>query len=400
MHDHYDVIVCGAGPAGVTASLAAARRGARTLLVDEDANPGGAHIDHFILALCGEPFEGLTKEICDDLAAIDSSFARGWPHTFDVHNYLVVVRRKLREAGVAFLPHTRVHGTVTDGERVIGIKFTRPNAAAQDEAIVTGKVIVDSTGNGDVSFFSGVPYRFGREARSEFNESFAPESADRCVQQITWMYLVAKTRETDHKPSHAHYDDGRYLIWGGGFDCPDPTDPAALEATQDEAWRLFPSRKLREHILAGADYIVWQKPVGSVVSYDDPTLAIAYDITGNPDYAACALELLSLCPKHGIAGVNPDCLYRTNAYFTPARSGKPGAQEMVLNLAKVELYGYLPRLMRPVIQALAADPDGFLEHARDWRERRRRMTDTVSGPQPGQKPGMRRGVLSTESFAE
>ena len=295
-HDHYDVIVCGAGPAGVTASLAAARGGARTLLVDEDANPGGSHVDHFILALCGDPFEGLIKEISVDLAAIDSSFARGWPHVFDVHNYLVVVRRKLREAGVEFLPHTRIHGTVTDGDRVTGIKFTRRNVTEQCEAIVTGKVIIDSTGNGDVSFFSGVPYRFGREARSEFDESFAPEVADSYVQQLTWMYQVAKVRETDKKPSHAHYDDGRYLIWGGGFDCPDPTDPAALEATQDEAWRametqfnkhkengfrvvaIAPKMGIRETRRIMGDYIINENDLRNAVAFEDRICRARYPL--------------------------------------------------------------------------------------------------------------------------
>lgn len=296
MQDHFDVIVCGAGPAGVSASLAAARRGARTLLVDEDANPGGAHIDHFILALCGEPFEGLTGEICDDLAAIDSSFARGWPHTFDAHNYLVIIRRKLREAGVEFLPHTLIHGTVTDGERVTGIKITRRNTDSHGETIVGGKVIIDATGNGDVSFFSGVPFRFGREARSEFDESFAPEVADRHVQQITWMYVVAKTRETEHKPSHAHYDDGRYLVWGGGFDCPDPTNPAMLEATQDEAWRdmerqfahhqangyrvigIAPRMGIRETRRIEGDYIIHENDLRNAVRFEDRICRARYPL--------------------------------------------------------------------------------------------------------------------------
>lgn len=299
MRDHHDVIVCGAGPAGVSASLAAARRGARTLLVDEDANPGGAHIDQFILALCGgpfDPFEGLTKELADGLAAIDSSFARGWPFVFDVHNYLVVVRRLLREAGVEFLPHTRIHGTTVEGDRVTGIRFFRRDEARQAEVVVAGTVIIDSTGNGDVAFFSGVPYRFGREARSEFDEPFAPEVADRHVQQITWMYQVAKTRETDTKPSHAHYDDGRYLVWGGGFDCADPTDPAALEATQDEAWRAMeqqfathrkngfrvvaaaPRMGIRETRRIEGDYIIHENDLRNATRFEDRICRASYPL--------------------------------------------------------------------------------------------------------------------------
>ncbi len=41
MHAHCDVLVIGAGPAGLAAALAAGRGGARVLLVDEDAQPGG-----------------------------------------------------------------------------------------------------------------------------------------------------------------------------------------------------------------------------------------------------------------------------------------------------------------------------------------------------------------------
>lgn len=42
MHAHCDVLVVGAGPAGLTAALAAARAGARVILVDELPRPGGS----------------------------------------------------------------------------------------------------------------------------------------------------------------------------------------------------------------------------------------------------------------------------------------------------------------------------------------------------------------------
>ncbi|MCZ9342888.1 FAD-dependent oxidoreductase, partial [Streptomyces sp. TRM76130] len=42
MHAHCDILVVGAGPAGLSATLAAARSGARVILVDELPRPGGS----------------------------------------------------------------------------------------------------------------------------------------------------------------------------------------------------------------------------------------------------------------------------------------------------------------------------------------------------------------------
>ena len=37
----FDIVVVGAGPAGLAAAIEAAKRGARTLVVDENNKPGG-----------------------------------------------------------------------------------------------------------------------------------------------------------------------------------------------------------------------------------------------------------------------------------------------------------------------------------------------------------------------
>ena len=71
----YDVVVIGAGAAGMPAAVAAARAGARTLLLEKESFPGGVavpamHQSICGLYLCGEdlPAEtlnaGITREIC------------------------------------------------------------------------------------------------------------------------------------------------------------------------------------------------------------------------------------------------------------------------------------------------------------------------------------------------
>lgn len=74
----YDVVVIGAGAAGLPAAVASARAGARTLLVEKESLPGGAAVSALHQSICGLyvcgpdlPTEtlnaGLTREICSQI---------------------------------------------------------------------------------------------------------------------------------------------------------------------------------------------------------------------------------------------------------------------------------------------------------------------------------------------
>ncbi len=53
-----DVVVVGAGPGGVPAAIAAARQGAKVILLEEDNMPGGAPVDMYVPFICGGPRGG------------------------------------------------------------------------------------------------------------------------------------------------------------------------------------------------------------------------------------------------------------------------------------------------------------------------------------------------------
>jgi flavin-dependent dehydrogenase len=60
----YDVVVCGAGPAGVAAAIAAGRAGARVLLVEPQNALGGVWTSGLLsLILDGQNKPGLLQEI-------------------------------------------------------------------------------------------------------------------------------------------------------------------------------------------------------------------------------------------------------------------------------------------------------------------------------------------------
>src|ERR1700722_8354699 len=66
LDDSWDVIVVGGGPAGSTAAIAAAREGAKTLLIEQTGALGGSGTSALVPAWC--PFSDLDKIIYRGLA--------------------------------------------------------------------------------------------------------------------------------------------------------------------------------------------------------------------------------------------------------------------------------------------------------------------------------------------
>src|SRR5680860_46336 len=50
--------------------------------------------------------------------------------------------------------------------------------------------LIDATGDGFVAMQAGAPFRYGREARDEFNEAWAPEVADDVVLGSSIMFAA------------------------------------------------------------------------------------------------------------------------------------------------------------------------------------------------------------------
>ena len=173
----FDVVVAGGGTAGVFAALAAARQGAKTMLIENKgycggiATEGGTAIHSFFNLWM--PFEGckkrqvvqgIPKEFMDRLTVMGG--ASGYPEmetgtnydcvctNVDTEMYKYLAFLMLEEAGVDVAVNTYLADAIVKDGRIRGV-ITESRSGR--EAVMGGSFI-DSTGYGDLSAHAGADF--------------------------------------------------------------------------------------------------------------------------------------------------------------------------------------------------------------------------------------------------
>ena len=100
LHAHCDVLVVGAGPAGLAAALAAGRTGARVLLVDDQPEPGGSLLSTR-QEIDGAPAMEWVGATAEQLAALPEVRVRRRTTAFGYHdhNYVLLAERRTDHLG-------------------------------------------------------------------------------------------------------------------------------------------------------------------------------------------------------------------------------------------------------------------------------------------------------------
>jgi len=164
----YDVVVAGAGSAGSSAAITAARQGARTLLVDRLAFMGGtstAVLDTFYAFYTpGERprrvVGGLGWEVATSLKKDGLAFERpntygaGTGITYDAEALKVLWERLATDAGAEVLLHTWATGARVEDGRLRAIRLWNKGG----ERWVAATAFVDASGDADVAAMAGVPH--------------------------------------------------------------------------------------------------------------------------------------------------------------------------------------------------------------------------------------------------
>lgn len=162
---HYDIIVCGGGPGGVCAAVAAARAGKKVLLIEQYGFLGGMAtaglVEPYMPYKTGETVTnaGIFEEICRELAAagvFGSEFHRS---AFDTEVLKMVELDLCLQAGVEILFHSFVFNATVRKKRVTQV--VAANKAG--EMRFSADVFVDATGDGDLAFHAGADWELGRK---------------------------------------------------------------------------------------------------------------------------------------------------------------------------------------------------------------------------------------------
>lgn len=174
-----DLLVAGGGLSGVCAALAAARNGARVVLVQDRSVLGGNASSevkmHIVGADChgakpGARESGIIEELrLEDAARNPAGVYSQWD--------LLLYEKVMLEPNIRLLLDTDVTSVVMEGDTIRLARASR--LSTEDEFVISAKFFADCTGDGRLGAEAGADYHVGREAKSDFGERLAQDVADR-----------------------------------------------------------------------------------------------------------------------------------------------------------------------------------------------------------------------------
>ncbi|MDW8039653.1 MAG: FAD-dependent oxidoreductase, partial [Thermoguttaceae bacterium] len=223
----YDTVVVGGGLAGCFAAVASARHGCRTVLVQNRPVLGGNASEEILV----DPQGDTTREPLDPGEGGLIEEVHG-----PVRDYSKRLLQLVQaEPNLHLLLNT--HAT--------GVELARPGQIAAVLALdtttnqrlrITGKIFIDCTGDGSIGAWAGAEYRHGREPRSMYNETRAPEQGDTRTmggtlryaselrpqpvpfQAPAWAYRFERCEDFGiHRHPQIHFGGWQWIIEYGGM---------------------------------------------------------------------------------------------------------------------------------------------------------------------------------------
>jgi hypothetical protein len=202
IYGEYDVVVVGGGTSGVAAAICSARAGANTILIERlgalggqmnvSGPPGFAYAymfnprkEQIIGGILEETHQRLLKE-GKALPHTTPDFRVGYSFSLvDPDYWGLLIFEMMTESGVNLMLHTLAVEVLKQNDSVTGVIVESPSG----RQAVLGKVVIDCTGEGEISARAGAPYEMVPKDQLE------PHTVSFTVDGVDWEKVLKYVKE-------------------------------------------------------------------------------------------------------------------------------------------------------------------------------------------------------------
>ena len=197
----FDLVVVGAGIAGMSAAISAARLGCKAALINDRPVLGGNNSSEIRVHLGGRIETGIYKE----LGNLQKEFGPergGNAQPADNYEDDKKAEAIAKEKNITLFSSYRAYAVDMSGQRIKSV--IAQHIETGEELLFTAPLFSDCTGDGTIGYLAGADYRMGREGREEFGESTAPEVADKLTMGASVQWYSTEMKKATGFPFFNH----------------------------------------------------------------------------------------------------------------------------------------------------------------------------------------------------
>lgn len=188
---NFDVAVIGGGISGTCAAIAAARNGAKTVLINSSAVLGGNSSSEIRVWTRGSSGGG--NIFSEEMGILGELKLRNQyinPHLSPIIWDEVLLEATLKEKNITLLLNTLV--VFTDYNNGVINYVEAFSTRGEMHYFINSKIFVDASGDGIVAASCNIDFVIGKESKNDFNEEYAPLSPSSCTQGSSILFFTEK----------------------------------------------------------------------------------------------------------------------------------------------------------------------------------------------------------------
>ena len=191
-----DLTIVGGGIAGICAAITAARHGVKVALIEArdvlGGNTSSENRVHFNgSGNANKSFYAREAGIAEEvkLTVIHANPRYNFKDDYHLSD-MALFQLVLNEENISLYMGTAVHSAALEDGRITEVRARK--VRTEEEYVFISPLFADGSGDGILGALSGAEYRMGSEARSEFEESLAPEVASPDMMGSCILFTVGR----------------------------------------------------------------------------------------------------------------------------------------------------------------------------------------------------------------